>query len=153
MRVRAAFGGDKSLKVLQQMMAAAEADREVLYHTFGEKYGDRSLKEWITLVNELILKHHPTVGTLGLSVCVMCRVCCARVSVCRVCAALTERVSRVCPGEVYNLVKRCAPGPGEHRNVNLFAQLLHHYEAKEEEQQQEQQQQPEEEEQVQKSAD
>jgi hypothetical protein len=54
---------------------------------------------------------------------------------------------------VYNLVKRCAPGPGEHRNVNLFAQLLHHYEAKEEEQQQEQQQQPEEEEQVQKSAD
>ncbi|ELR16934.1 poly(adpribose) glycohydrolase [Acanthamoeba castellanii str. Neff] len=103
-----AFGGDKSLKVLQQMMAAAEADREVLYHTFGEKYGDRSLKEWITLVNELILKHHPTVG------------------------------------EVYNLVRRCAPGPGEHRNVNLFAQLLHHYAAKEDEQQQEE---------VQKSAD
>jgi len=55
----------------------------------------------------------------------------------------------VCPGEVYNLVRRCAPGPGEHRNVNLFAQLLHHYEAKEEQQQQ----QPGEEEQVQKSAD
>src|SRR5689334_6012462 len=80
------------------MMAAAEADREVLYHTFGEKYGDRSLKEWITLVNELILKHHPTVGTLGLLVCVcrvscvVCRVSCGAV---RVCAALTERVSCV----------------------------------------------------------
>jgi hypothetical protein len=92
-RVRAAFGGDKSLKVLQQMMAAAEADREVLYHTFGEKYGDRSLKEWITLVNELILKHHPTVGTLGLSVCVVCRVCVVRA--CRVCG-VDLRVSRVC---------------------------------------------------------
>jgi hypothetical protein len=130
------------------MMAAAEADREVLYHTFGEKYGDRSLKEWITLVNELILKHHPTVGTLGPSACVSCAVCVLRA--CRVCAVLTERVSRVCPGEVYNLVRRCAPGPGEHRNVNLFAQLLHHYEAKEEEH--EEQQQPGEE-QVQKSAD
>lgn len=60
--MHAAFGGDKSLKVLQQMMAASQADRELLYYTFGEMYGRKSLKEWIKLINELIAQHHPTVG-------------------------------------------------------------------------------------------
>jgi len=57
-----AFGGDKSLKVLQQMMAAAQADRDLLYYTFDESYCGQTLEEWIKQINMLIDQHHPTVG-------------------------------------------------------------------------------------------
>ncbi len=62
MRVRAAFGGDKSLKAVQQMMAASQAERDLEYFTFGEKYAGRTLEDWLLELNRFVVEHNLTVG-------------------------------------------------------------------------------------------
>lgn len=68
LRVRAvanaAFGGDKSLKVMQQMMAASQAGRDLVYHAFGTTYRGRLLAEWIDELQGLVAVRQLTVGTL-----------------------------------------------------------------------------------------
>jgi poly(ADP-ribose) glycohydrolase len=59
----AAFGGDKSLKAVQQMMSASEAERDLVYFTFGEKYAGRTLEEWLLDLNRFVVEHNITVGT------------------------------------------------------------------------------------------
>jgi hypothetical protein len=46
------------------MMAAAQADRDLLYYTFDESYCGQTLEEWIKQINMLIDQHHPTVGDI-----------------------------------------------------------------------------------------
>lgn len=53
-----AFGGDKHLKSLIQMMAAAEAGRDVCYFT----HGDKELVQKMYQVHQLIRRHNLTVG-------------------------------------------------------------------------------------------
>ncbi len=57
-----AFGGDKSLKLLQQLVAASQAGRDVVFHPFAQNYNGKSMEEWIRLLNEMITLHHLTVG-------------------------------------------------------------------------------------------
>ena len=59
-----AFGGDKSLKVMQQMMAASQAGRDLVYHAFGTTYRGRLLAEWIDELQGLVAVRQLTVGTL-----------------------------------------------------------------------------------------
>lgn len=61
-----AFGGDKSLKAVQQMMSASQAERDLIYFTFGEKYSGRTLESWLLDLNHLIEKHSITVGAFFL---------------------------------------------------------------------------------------
>jgi hypothetical protein len=61
----AAFGGDKSLKVMQQILAASEAGRPLQYFTFGEKYNNRSLKDSIERVAAGAAARSLTVGKLS----------------------------------------------------------------------------------------
>jgi hypothetical protein len=60
--VRAAFGGDKSLKAVQQMMAASQAERDMEYFTFGEKYAGRTLEDWLLELNRFVVEHNLSVG-------------------------------------------------------------------------------------------
>src|SRR5690242_14008125 len=62
MRYVPAFGGDKALKVLQQLMAASLAGREVIYFTFSEKYKGVDLAELINYTLSIAEKHGVTVG-------------------------------------------------------------------------------------------
>ncbi|XP_043087054.1 poly(ADP-ribose) glycohydrolase isoform X2 [Puntigrus tetrazona] len=55
-----AFGGDKRLKALLQMMAAAEAERDLMYFTFG----DTDLVEDVLHIHKLITDTHTTVGSV-----------------------------------------------------------------------------------------
>jgi len=57
-----AFGGDKALKTFQQLLAASEAGREVLYFTFGENYQSEPLSAQIQNLIEICHTHHLTVG-------------------------------------------------------------------------------------------
>lgn len=57
-----AFGGDKSLKVMQQMMAASQAGRDLVYHAFGTTYRGRLLAEWIDELQGLVAARQLTVG-------------------------------------------------------------------------------------------
>lgn len=59
-----AFGGDKSLKVMQQMMAASQAGRDLVYHAFGTTYRGRLLAEWIDELQGLVAARQLTVGEL-----------------------------------------------------------------------------------------
>lgn len=59
------FGGDKSVKFFQQLLAASEAGREELhYYTFDEAYYDPShkLSTWINDVMHVIDSKGMTVG-------------------------------------------------------------------------------------------
>ncbi|XP_058649029.1 poly(ADP-ribose) glycohydrolase isoform X2 [Onychostoma macrolepis] len=55
-----AFGGDKRLKALLQMMAAAEAERDLVYFTFG----DADLVKDVLHIHKLITDTHATVGSV-----------------------------------------------------------------------------------------
>lgn len=55
-----AFGGDKRLKALLQMMAAAEAERDLMYFTFG----DADLVKDVLHIHKLITDTHATVGSV-----------------------------------------------------------------------------------------
>ncbi len=57
-----AFGGDKSLKLLQQLVAASQAGRDMVFHPFAQNYNGKSMEEWTRLLNEMITLHHLTVG-------------------------------------------------------------------------------------------
>lgn len=59
-----AFGGDKSLKAVQQMMAASQAERDMEYFTFGEKYAGRTLEDWLLELNRFVVEHNLSVGDL-----------------------------------------------------------------------------------------
>jgi hypothetical protein len=60
-----AFGGDKSLKVMQQMIAASQAGRDLVYHAFGTTYRGRLLAEWIDELQGLVAARQLTVGTVS----------------------------------------------------------------------------------------
>ncbi|XP_016323855.1 poly(ADP-ribose) glycohydrolase isoform X2 [Sinocyclocheilus anshuiensis] len=55
-----AFGGDTRLKAVLQMMAAAEAERDLMYFTFG----DADLLRDVHHIHTLITDAHATVGSL-----------------------------------------------------------------------------------------
>lgn len=55
-----AFRGDKRLKALLQMMAAAEAERDLMYFTFG----DADLVKDVLHIHKLITDTHATVGSV-----------------------------------------------------------------------------------------
>uniref|UniRef100_A0A9J7XJU6 poly(ADP-ribose) glycohydrolase n=1 Tax=Cyprinus carpio carpio TaxID=630221 RepID=A0A9J7XJU6_CYPCA len=55
-----AFGGDKRLKAVLQMMAAAEAERDLMYFTFG----DADLVKDVLHIHKLISDTHATVGSV-----------------------------------------------------------------------------------------
>ena len=57
-----AFGGDKALKIFQQIMAASVAGRDVIYFTFGEKYKGVPLHDLIAHSLDIAKKHNVTVG-------------------------------------------------------------------------------------------
>jgi len=57
-----AFGGDKSLKVVQQILAASEAGRPLQYFTFGEKFSNKSLKQSIDELADVVRARNLTVG-------------------------------------------------------------------------------------------
>lgn len=60
-----AFGGDKSLKAVIQLMAAAVAGRDVIYFTFGDnKLGDRLIE-----LHQLLLESRTTVAQLWSCLC------------------------------------------------------------------------------------
>eukprot|EP00005_Dracoamoeba_jomungandri_P004842 CAMPEP_0174251320 /NCGR_PEP_ID=MMETSP0439-20130205/1176_1 /TAXON_ID=0 /ORGANISM="Stereomyxa ramosa, Strain Chinc5" /LENGTH=271 /DNA_ID=CAMNT_0015331599 /DNA_START=683 /DNA_END=1498 /DNA_ORIENTATION=- len=58
------FGGDLGLKVVQQLMAASQAHREITYHSFGETFFSKSLDEWIELLNSSMQHNCVTVSDL-----------------------------------------------------------------------------------------
>jgi len=53
-----AFGGDKQLKSLQQLLAASEAKRELMYYTFK----DAKLQEYISNFVQKLVEKNATVG-------------------------------------------------------------------------------------------
>mmetsp|Transcript_24235 Transcript_24235/g.33983 ORF Transcript_24235/g.33983 Transcript_24235/m.33983 type:complete len:479 (+) Transcript_24235:60-1496(+) len=55
-----AFGGDKHLKFIQQLMAASEAERELEYYTFN----DEKLSESLTEIYDFLVANQVTVGQL-----------------------------------------------------------------------------------------
>ncbi|XP_026131871.1 poly(ADP-ribose) glycohydrolase-like isoform X1 [Carassius auratus] len=55
-----AFGGDKRLKAVLQMMAAAEAERDLMYFTFG----DADLVKDVLHIHKMITDTHTTVGSV-----------------------------------------------------------------------------------------
>ncbi|XP_051968811.1 poly(ADP-ribose) glycohydrolase-like isoform X2 [Xyrauchen texanus] len=55
-----AFGGDTRLKAVLQLMAAAEAHRDLIYFTFG----DRELLRDVHNIHTLITERHATVGSV-----------------------------------------------------------------------------------------
>ncbi|KAL1264913.1 hypothetical protein QQF64_005268 [Cirrhinus molitorella] len=55
-----AFGGDKRLKAVLQMMAAAEAERDLMYFTFG----DKDLLTDVHHIHTLITSSQATVGSV-----------------------------------------------------------------------------------------
>ena len=60
-----AFGGDKSLKAVIQLMAAAVAGRDVIYYTFG----DNKLGERLIELHQLLLENRTTVAQLWSCLC------------------------------------------------------------------------------------
>ena len=60
-----AFGGDKPLKCIIQLMAAAVTKRDLIYFTFGDKKLGDSLKE----LHELLRETHTPVGALWSHLC------------------------------------------------------------------------------------
>ncbi|KAK9966040.1 hypothetical protein ABG768_005091 [Culter alburnus] len=55
-----AFGGDTRLKAVLQMMAAAEAERDLMYFTFG----DAELVTDVHRIHTLITRNHASVGSV-----------------------------------------------------------------------------------------
>lgn len=55
-----AFGGDKRLKAVLQMMAAAQAERDLMYFTFGDAYLVRDVHD----IHTLITHKHATIGSV-----------------------------------------------------------------------------------------
>jgi hypothetical protein len=49
---------------MQQMMAASQAGRDLVYHAFGTTYRGRLLAEWIDELQGLVAARQLTVGTL-----------------------------------------------------------------------------------------
>jgi len=59
-----AFGGDKGLKAIQQMMAASQAGRNLHYYTFRERYMGEPLDKLLSDLDDHVQQHNLTVSDL-----------------------------------------------------------------------------------------